>query len=207
MAGGTIAAIGVGLTAASTVGQFYNSKKQADYQARAMNDQRRADVVRRRAMEFDAMRRRREIIRQGQIARSMALAAAVNQGAEQGTGLMGGYGQIAGRVNTNLQGVQGNLELGREMFDINADMSNNFMMAAKYGTQASMWRGVGQLGGQLVRGQAVFDRLGDYWSGRGTGPDWYRQSSTIPRGPNPGGSRTRSGYVVPQDWTEIYSDY
>jgi len=40
-----------------------------------------------------------------QRARSLALSTATNQGAQFGTGLQGGYGQISGESGTNMLGI------------------------------------------------------------------------------------------------------
>src|SRR6267154_399541 len=55
-------------------------------------------------MKLNARRAQTEVIRNAQSARSMALASATGQGAQFGSGLQGGYGQIQGRSGTNLLG-------------------------------------------------------------------------------------------------------
>lgn len=92
--------------------------------------ERQAEAQRRQAMEMDARRRQTEIIRNQQRARSLGLAAATSQGASRGTGLQGGYGQISGQTGTDILGVQQNLQIGRNIFDINANITNQRLAAS-----------------------------------------------------------------------------
>ncbi len=80
------------------------------------------------AMEIDARRQQMEIIRNQQRGRALSLTTGVAQG---GSGFVGGasarggaYGQIAGQTGVNLLGVQQNLEIGRNIFGLNQNISN-----------------------------------------------------------------------------------
>ncbi len=91
------------------------------------------------AMEIDARRSQMEIIRNQQRARAMGLAAATSQGAQGGSGLQGGYGQVSGQAGTNILGVQQNLEIGRNIFGLNESISNKkiqgFDLELEYATK------------------------------------------------------------------------
>lgn len=162
MAGTAITAVGMGLSGVGAYMQYKGSKDQAKAQNAAAASQREADAVRRQAMEFDALRRRRENIRQGQMARALAVSRATNQGAESGSGLEGGIGQISGRTGINLTGVQGQLGFGRSIFDINAQTSSFYAQAAAAGTRSSLGSGLVSLGGAVVRNQPAALRIYDY---------------------------------------------
>lgn len=80
------------------------------------------------AMELDARRQQMEIIRNQQRGRALSLATGVAQG---GGGFVGGssarggaYGQISGQTGVNLLGVQQQLEVGRNIFGLNTNISN-----------------------------------------------------------------------------------
>jgi len=88
-------------------------------------------------------------LRNAQQARSYAQSSATNQGAQFGSGLQGGYGQIAGQAGTNLLGINQNLKLGEQAYNINQGISTQEMNIAKYQGQASMWAGLGSIGGGL----------------------------------------------------------
>jgi hypothetical protein len=75
---------------------------------------------RRQAMETEGRRKQLEVIRNQQRYRAIALTNATAQGAGRGSGLQGGYGQIAGQSGVNMLGIQQNLQIGRNMFDLNA---------------------------------------------------------------------------------------
>jgi hypothetical protein len=85
--------------------------------------QRAIEATKRQAMEVDARRQQLEIVRGQQRARSLGLTNATSQGASKGSGLQGGYGQIAGQTGVNLLGVQQGLESGRNIFNANAAIS------------------------------------------------------------------------------------
>lgn len=103
--------------------------------------QRQIEGKRQTAMELDARRKQMENLRQTQRARSLALASATGSGAQFSSGLQGGYGQISGQSNTNASGIRQNLELGRDIFNINAGISDNQIAASNlnlsYATQRS----------------------------------------------------------------------
>lgn len=79
--------------------------------------------LRKQAMELDAKRQQTEIIRNQQRARALALTTATAQGAQRGTGLQGGYAQISGQSNVNALGIDQQLSLGRNMFNLNAQLA------------------------------------------------------------------------------------
>jgi len=77
------------------------------------------------AMELDARRNQLEIIRNQQRSRAIGLATATASGSNKGSGLQGAYGQFSGQTGVNLLGVQQNLEIGRNIFDHNYNISQN----------------------------------------------------------------------------------
>lgn len=92
--------------------------------------QQEIEAQKRNAMELDARRNQLEIIRNQQRARALGLATATGAGSSKGSGLQGAYGQASGQTTVNLLGVQQNLEIGRNIFDQNENISaNNIAMA------------------------------------------------------------------------------
>lgn len=83
------------------------------------------EAQKRNAMELDARRNQLEIIRNQQRARAMGLTNATSAGSSKGSGLQGAYGQASGQTGVNLLGVQQNLQIGQNIFDQNANISNN----------------------------------------------------------------------------------
>lgn len=145
-----VAAAGIGMSIYGSVQQSKAAKQQAAAQQQMIAAEREAERVRQQQMELDARRKSMEVLRNQQRARSLALVAANNQGARLGSGLQGGYGQIAGQTGVNLLGIQQNLALGRDMFAANEDLSAAKMAYAQAGSSMATARGWSSIGGTLV---------------------------------------------------------
>jgi hypothetical protein len=115
----------------------------------------RAEKLREAQSEMEGNRQRRQIVRQAVLARSEALTNATGQGASEGSGLAGGYGQIQGQSGGALAGSAQNQQLGQQMFAANRQI-------AAGQTTASTGGGVSSLGGALVKNQEAIGRLGAY---------------------------------------------
>lgn len=171
-------AAGVAASAAGTFGQMSSSRKQNAIQQQMIAEEQKQEELRRRRMELDARRRSMEMVRNQQRQRAMSLAAATNQGASAGSGLLGGYGQISGQTGVNMLGVSQNLQLGQDMFASNAALSGLRMNYADAGSDLSMWKGVSSLGSTLFQAAEPANRLfggggtrsgGGYGGGMGYG--------------------------------------
>jgi hypothetical protein len=112
----------------------------------------RAEKLRKRQMNLEAMRKKREIIREGVMARAQALSAATAQGGAEGSGLAGGYGQITGQVNRNMLATNQDQQLGNRMFKANAQYAQGGMIS-------SVGQGISSVGQQLPGGQDVMKML------------------------------------------------
>lgn len=148
IAGAAIA--GVGLAGAGYMQQKSAAKEQAKFQQQQIAEQQKQEAIRQRAMELDGRRRSLEAVRQQQRARALALATTTAQGASQGSGLMGAYGQISGQSNTNLLGIQQQLGFGREMFASNQLMSQARMGYADASSNYAAGAGLMSLGGAVI---------------------------------------------------------
>src|SRR5688572_11548895 len=100
-----IAGIGVAASVAGTATAAVGQRKQAQANERALAAQEQAEEVRNNAMQLDATRRRREVIRQANISRSMAVATGENQGAGGDSAIMGATGGISGRSGVTTLGI------------------------------------------------------------------------------------------------------
>jgi hypothetical protein len=109
--------------------------QSSDINKGIIDTQFQMEAERQKAMELDAKRQQREIIRNQQRARSIALASATAQGARFGSGLQGGYGQISGQSNVNALGIQQNLDIGRNMFNLNSQLANQRKQSIDLETQ------------------------------------------------------------------------
>jgi hypothetical protein len=127
----------------------------------ARNDQnkanRKAEAARELAMNLDALRRRRAVIRQTLAARSSSLANAAGQGSVFGSGLAGGMAQAMSSGNSELSYSNKQQQVGSDIFSFNRQAGN----AA---TSANNWGSLSSLGGMIIDNSKTLGRLGDYTS-------------------------------------------
>jgi len=91
-----------------------------------------------------------ESLRRAQQTRSIAEASAVGSGAQFGSGAKGAQAGITADEERNLLGISQNWQIGAKLFDINQSISGQKIAAANYQEKASMWGGLGSLGGNLA---------------------------------------------------------
>lgn len=157
MAAFTSALIALG-TAASVAGAAVSAYGQN----KALDAQKEAEGVRRNSMMIDAQRRKREVIRQGQIVRSQNIAATAASGAN-GPGSSaspGNYGGVMGRTYSNLEGINTQTAIGNAMFDINARVTDAYGISAMGGTISSIGGGLSSMGGQFQQSSQALSRVG-----------------------------------------------
>jgi len=152
-------AAAVGLVAAGTAVSIFGASKANEANKEAILIQQQQEAVRRQAMELDASRRQLENIRTVQRARAQALATATHQGAGLGSGLQGGFAQVFGQGAWNATGIAQNLQLGRNMFDLNAQLSEVKMQQSDAGMISQIGSGLTSLGGSLFGSAGAFGRL------------------------------------------------
>lgn len=171
-----IAAIGVAASVAGSAVSYRAQRQQASEQRRAVaaqsQAQERVEAQRQLQMNLDATRRKREVIRQQQIARAAAVSTAGAQGASEGSGLGGAIGGISGMSGVNMLGISQNQEIGNEIYSANAASraaGNAYNLA---GASSSAFTGgaISSFGGALVKNSETIGRVGSYFGGnRGTG--------------------------------------
>lgn len=159
----TVAGTGMQIMGSQRAAEAAN--RQADAQAEIANQERRAEAIRKQAAELDARRKMLEMVRNQNRARSMALSNATAQGAQYGTGLQGGYGQISGVSNTNLLGVSQNLGFGEQLFGINGNISQQRINYAQAGGDLATAQGLSSLGGSIINSMGPLSRLSGGWNG------------------------------------------
>lgn len=122
----------MGLSVIGGVVSAIGAMKQAKASAKA-------EKLRSRMMQLEAMRKRRELIREGVVARAQATSNAVAQGAGEGSGLKGGIAQITNQQNRNVLASRQDEALGKGVFKANAAY-------AKAGGMISIGQGISSLG-------------------------------------------------------------
>jgi hypothetical protein len=118
-------------------------------QTAAMQD---AENNRRKQQQLESSRQRRQAVRESLRARAMATTAAYGQGAGGGSGLQGGYGQIAGQANRGILGINQNDSIGANIFAANA-------RAGAAASLANTGAGLSSLGGQIISNLGPISRV------------------------------------------------
>jgi len=161
----TIAAVGIGMSVVGGVTSMFGASDKADAQQQVLQLQMQQEAERKKAMELNARRESLEAIRKGQTARALALTNATNQGAGGGSGIQGGYGQIAGATGTRLAGINQNLDIGRNMFNLNQAITGQQMQIADAESMMGFGAGLSSMGGALVNNMGAIGRIGGGFGG------------------------------------------
>ena len=99
----------------------------------------KAEKLRERMMSLEAMRKRRELIREGVVARAQATSNATAQGAGEGSALKGGIAQITNQQNRNILASNQDEALGKGVFKANRQY-------ASAGGMIALGQGISSLG-------------------------------------------------------------
>lgn len=169
-----VGALGVGLEAFGAIEKYEGAQKQAAAQNAIIGDEEKQDNVRRQAMEVSARRQQMEVFRNSQRARALALNNATSEGAQFGSGLQGGYGQVAGQSGVNMLGINQNLQAGNQMFDLSKMINDQKINITGAQSQQNAGSGLMSLGGAALTSMGPIKSLsgnlfGSVGSGGGMG--------------------------------------
>lgn len=159
--GARIQAQGSALQATGSQRQVEGARAQNAAQKEITKLEFKGEEQRFAAMELDAKRKQIEVIRNQQRARALGLTVANAQGARQGSGIQGAYGQISGATTDNLNGIFQNLEIGRNIFGINRGISDQRLAYAAGGDIINEGQGIiAQGSGIIAQGAGVIAQGG-----------------------------------------------
>jgi len=151
-----IAAVG---SASNVAGSLFGSQNNANTQLGWLNIANgMADIqqnkLRQRQMNLDATRRKRDIIRQAQVATANAEAMASSSGALTSSGIEGARAGISGQEGVNYLGVSQNQEIGNKMFKMENMRVQQGMIAGfqKMSQRTNMWDIIGSIGSGVASG-------------------------------------------------------
>lgn len=142
--------VGLGLQIFGAKGGSDNAAKSAQISKSIAGNEENINEQKRTQMEMSARRMQLETMRNAQRQRAQATAAAVNQGANQGSGIQGGLAQIQDQGMFNLFGINRNLQIGENIFDQNKDISNKKMQLADVQADQAADASLMSLGGSVV---------------------------------------------------------
>lgn len=146
-----IGAVGLGLQIFGGAKQAENAQQQASVSMDEARQEQGINDAKQKAMEVNARRTQIENARNVQRARAQGLEAAVNQGANLGSGLQGGLAQATDQGTWNNLGVTQALQTGRDINTFNQAISSDKIQMAALGGQAATDQGITSLGGALLK--------------------------------------------------------
>lgn len=142
-------AAGLAATVYGGVKQYQAAQQQFGAEQKIFGLEQNAEAQRKQMMELNANRMSLQAVRNQQRARSMALSSSTGQGAQFGSGLQGGYGQISGEAGVNLLGISQQLGAGENLFGINKDIQGQRMQYAQAGSQSYTGGAIAGAGSQI----------------------------------------------------------
>lgn len=140
-----LAVAGLAVAAGGAALNYKGQKQQA-------SAQREAERVRQRQMQVEADRARRDALRTAMRERAQANATATSQGASDGSGLQGGFGQIQSNAGYRVGAINTNEFFGEQLFRANEAF-------ARGGQVASIGTGMTRLGSALFTNSGTLGNM------------------------------------------------
>lgn len=170
---GGLQAVGFAMQLAGVFGGMGASQKNAQISQAIAQQERNINDQKRQQMELSARRQQMEVFRNAQRMRAQGTAAAVNQGAQFGSGLQGGLAQVSDQSYSNSLGIGQNLEIGNNIFDMNNTISGLNAQKSQVQSEAAMYQGFTSLGGSVMSNAGTLGAfgkdIGAQFKGFGTG--------------------------------------
>lgn len=163
--GAAIGAIGLATSIFGGNAAAENAKQAAAVQGQIAGLEGKVNDQRQVAMQLSARRQQMEIFRNMQRARAQGLNAAVNQGANMGSGLQGGQAQATAQGLTNSAGVNQNLEIGNNIFGIQRDITKQKQVLSSIQGQMATNQGIASLGSSITAAGPGIGRLSTLFGG------------------------------------------
>lgn len=165
-----IAAVGIGMQVFGGMSASEHANQANQVQQQIAGLEQGVNGQRRDAMELSGRRQQMEVFRNNQRQRAMATNAAVNQGAQFGSGLQGGLAQVQDQSMFNSLGISQNLQIGRNIFGLNDQITGAKAQVSSIQTQMGQDQGIASLGGSISRSAGTLGQMGQgFGSGGGGG--------------------------------------
>lgn len=165
MAGGAALKIFGGMQQSNIAHQQASVSMDEAHQEQNINAQKQQQ------MQLQANRSQLENFRNVQRARAQGLNAAVNQGANLGSGLQGGQAQAEDQGLYNSLGINQNLQIGNTIAGYNQNISQDKIQMASLGGDAASAAGLSSLGGALMSAGPTIGNLSKGFSFSNIGAD------------------------------------
>ncbi len=158
-------AVGLGMQLFGASGAADDAKQAASINQDMARDEQGINEQKRLQMEMSARRMQMETMRNAQRARAKATQAAVSQGASTGSGLPGGLGQIQSDAAFTMQGVNNNLGISENIFDLNNKISGSKMQLADVQADQAANSSLMSLGGSIVSNAGTVGNISKFAGG------------------------------------------
>jgi hypothetical protein len=163
---GGMQAVGLGMQIYGSLGQADVSKEMAKVSRDQALHEKNINDLKAKQMEVEGRRSQLQTIRNTQRARALGIQSAVSQGADKGSGMLGGMFDVQNQGAFNLQGINFGLEIGRGINKENNFISENKYKMADLQGEAAEYQGWSSLGGALMKSGGI---VGQFAKGGGQG--------------------------------------
>lgn len=152
--------VGLGLSLFGQSQQASVAKQQAQVSGDIATQEQSINAQKQQQMQLEANRSQLQNFRTAQQLRAQATAAAVNGGAQFGSGLQGGLAGVSAQSTTNALGVNQGVEISQNIFGYNNKISSDKQQLAQLGGQAATDQGLTNIGGSLMKGASAIGGFG-----------------------------------------------
>lgn len=146
-----LGAVGLGLQIFGGMESAAISKQQAQQSMAIAADEQKINKQKQLQQQMESRRMQLQTSRNAQRQRAQGIAAAVNQGAAQGSGLQGALAQNTSENLFNLQGIHQAGQISEQIFGLNDSISGHKMQLAALGGEQAAAQGLASLGGSLIK--------------------------------------------------------
>lgn len=146
-----IGAVGLGMSLFGGLGAAGASKAAANASVNEVNQEQQLNFVKQQQMQLSASRQQMETFRNVQRARAQGLNAAVQGGAQFGSGISGGQAQATDQGGVNNLGVRQNVQFGMQTYGIDQSITADKALIAQAQGTAATDQGIAQMGGSLTK--------------------------------------------------------
>jgi len=143
--------VGLGMQIFGGSAQAGVAKQEAAVSADEAKQEQAINQQKLQAMNLQTRRNNMQQIRQAQLAQATAVSRATSQGAQFGSGLVGGLGEISSEAGNNITANNQALQTGQAIGALNNNISNDKMQMASLGGQSATDQGISSLGGALMK--------------------------------------------------------
>ena len=161
-----INAVGLGLQIYGAFSGSSDAHKAAGISKDIANQEMQINALKQQQMELEGRRTQVQNIRNTQRSIALGLNSAVNQGAQMGSGLGGGYAQSVNQGNWNMLGVDQALGIGRDIAGHNNKISQDKMQLADVQSDQATDQGIASLGGSLLKSGGIIGQFAQGFGGK-----------------------------------------